>query len=151
MASSTEAEFDDVMDLNVKSAFFAVQKLLPFMPRGASIVLVSSIAGSNGDAGAIVYNTAKAAVRSMARSMTAELRDRGIRANTVSPGPTATEGFDGYIAEHGATRDDIVRLLPVGHIGRPSEVAAAVAFLVSDDSSYIAGAEIVTDGGMSQI
>jgi len=151
VATSPEEDFDEVMALNVKSAFFTVQKLLPLLQRGSAVVLVSSIAGLGGDPGAIVYNASKAAVRSLARSMTAELSDRGIRVNAVSPGPTSTEGFDGYIADHNVTREDIVPQLPVGHIGQPSEVAAAVVFLASDESSYIAGAELVVDGGMSQV
>ncbi|MDR3070690.1 MAG: SDR family oxidoreductase [Propionibacteriaceae bacterium] len=149
--TATEAEYDEVMDVNVKSAFFTVQKLVPFMGEGSTIVLIASIAGSNGDPDAIVYNASKAAVRSLARSMTAGLAGRRIRANAVSPGPTNTEGFDVYIGGDPAVRESLRSRLPVGHIGNPSEVAAAALFLASDESSYLAGVEIVVDGGMSQV
>jgi NAD(P)-dependent dehydrogenase (short-subunit alcohol dehydrogenase family) len=151
VASSTEAEFDAVIAANVKSAFFTVQALLPYMRDGGSIVLIGSIAGSNGGVGAVVYNAAKAAVRSLARSFTAELAPRGIRANVVSPGPTQTAGFDAFIGDDKARLDGVIAAMPVGRVSQPSDVAAAVLFMASDQSRQIAGAELVIDGGMSQI
>ena len=121
------------------------------MRDGATIVLTASIAAHNGSAGHATYNATKAALRSLARTLTAELRDRHIRANAVSPGPTDTQGFADFF---NGDRDAIARVaeqIPVGRIGRPDEIAAAVLFLASDESSFVAGAELVVDGGMSQV
>lgn len=148
---STEEEWDAVMDVNVKAAVFTVQKLLPQMADGARVVLIGSIAGNEGGVGAIAYNAAKAAVRSLARSMTAELAPRRIRVNCLAPGPTATEGFERFIDGDEAKRAAIVASLPVGHVGTVDEVASAALFLATDDSSYIAGVELVIDGGLSQV
>ncbi len=145
----TPEEFRLVMDLNVFSAFFTVQKLLPYMGERASIVLISSIAGFQGGKNAIVYNAAKAAVRSMARSFTGELAERGIRANAISPGPTETKGFDDFVQGNENVRNAIISMLPVGHIGQPGEIASVAAFLASDESSYVTGAEIIADGGFT--
>ena len=148
---TTPAQFDAVMDLNVRGAFFTASAIVPLMRDGGTIVLTSSIAGSNGGPGHATYNASKAAVRSLARTLTAELRDRRIRANAISPGPTATAGFAKFTGGDPAVEQQIITMLPVGHVGLPSEVAAAVLFLASDESSYIAGAELVVDGGMSQV
>lgn len=147
----TPADFDHVAGLNVRGTFFAVQKIVPLMSDGGRIVLVSSIAGSNGGAGHSVYNASKAAIRSLARTITSELRERGIRANAVSPGPTATDGFARFTGGSPAVEDAVASMVPVGRIGRPDEVAAAVLFLASGESSFVAGAELVVDGGMSQV
>jgi NAD(P)-dependent dehydrogenase (short-subunit alcohol dehydrogenase family) len=147
--STDEKTFDLVMDLNVKSSFFTVQTLLPFMARESSIVLFSSIAGFQGGRDAIVYNAAKAAVRSLVRSLAAELSDDGIRANAVSPGPTDTTGFEDFIHGDDQTRGSIVSQIPVGHIGKPEEVAQAVLFLASPASSYVNGSSLVVDGGFT--
>ncbi len=145
----TPDEFHLTMNLNVFSAFFTVQKLVPHMSNKSSIVLISSIAGFQGGKNAIVYNAAKAAVRSMARSFTGELAEKGIRANAISPGPTDTKAFSDFVHDDDQLRESIVSQLPIGHIGKPSEIAAVALFLASDESSYVTGAEIITDGGFT--
>ena len=142
-------EFRLTMDLNVTSSFFTVQKLLPYMGRGSSIVLISSIAGFQGGKNAIVYNAAKAAIRSMARSFAGELAERGIRANAISPGPTDTKGFSDFVKGDDGIRNNIISMIPLGHIGKPDEIAAVVAFLASDEASYVTGAELIADGGFT--
>lgn len=151
IVDTTEQQYDAVMDLNIKGTFFTAQRLVPLMRDGGTIVLTASIAGSNGGPGHATYNASKAAVRSLARTLTAELRDRRIRANAISPGPTATAGYKKFTGGNPDLEAAIVAQLPVGHVGEPSEVAAAVLFLASDESSYVAGAELVVDGGMSQV
>jgi NAD(P)-dependent dehydrogenase (short-subunit alcohol dehydrogenase family) len=143
-------DFDHVADLNFRGTFFTLNRLVPLMRDGGSIVLVSSIAGHNGGPGHAVYNATKAAVRSLARTLTSELRHRHIRANVVSPGPTATAGFARFCGSD-EVEQRIVAMIPVGRVGRPEEIAAAVLFLASDESSFIAGAELIADGGMSQV
>ncbi|WP_239618014.1 SDR family NAD(P)-dependent oxidoreductase [Cohnella mopanensis] len=145
----TPEQFHLTMNLNVFSAFFTVQKLLPYMSDKSSIVLISSIAGFQGGKNAIIYNAAKAAVRSMARSFTGELAEKGIRANAISPGPTETKAFTNFIHGDEELRSHIVSQLPIGHIGKPSEIAAVALFLASDESSYVTGAEIIADGGFT--
>lgn len=145
----TPDSFHLTMDLNVFSAFFTVQKLIPFMSDKSSIVLISSIAGFQGGKNAIVYNAAKAAVRSMARSFTGELAEKGIRANAISPGPTETQAFTDFVNGDDELRNNIVSQIPIGHIGKPSEIAAVALFLASDESSYVTGAEIIADGGFT--
>ena len=145
----TPAEFRLVMDLNVTSSFFTVQKVLPYMSDKSAIVLISSIAGFQGGKNAIAYNAAKAAVRSMARSFTGELAERGIRANAISPGPTETQGFTDFVQGNDEIRNGIISQLPVGHIGQPGEIASVALFLASDESSYVTGAEIIADGGFT--
>jgi len=151
IAETTPEDFDFVADLNIRGTFFTVQRLASHLADGARIVLVSSIAGSNGGRGHAVYNASKAAVRSLARTITAELGGRGIRANAVSPGPTATAGFDQFTGGSADVERRVAAMVPLGRIGRPEEVAAAVAFLVSAESSFVAGVELVVDGGMSQV
>lgn len=146
----TPGVFDAVADLNVRGTFFTVQKALPLLGDGARIVLISSISGSNGDPGHSVYNASKAAVRSFARTMTNELRDRHIRVNALSPGPTLSRGFTSYVGGAEAVRR-IDALVPVGRVGRPEEIAAAALFLATAESSFVAGAELVVDGGLSQV
>lgn len=148
--TSPEA-FDAVAGLNLRGTFFTTARVVPLMRDGGTIVLTSSIAGSNGGPGHAVYNATKAAVRSLARTLTSELRDRGIRANAVSPGPTATAGFAAFTGGSADVERQVVDMIPVGRVGRPEEVAAAVLFLAGDESSFVAGAELVVDGGMSQV
>lgn len=145
----TPEAFHLTMNLNVFSAFFTVQKVLPFMSDRSSIVLISSIAGFQGGKNALVYNAAKAAIRSMARSFTGELAEKGIRANAISPGPTETQAFTDFVQGNDELRANIVSQLPIGHIGQPSEIAALALFLASDESSYVTGAEIIADGGFT--
>lgn len=145
----TPEEFHKVMDLNVFSSFFTVQKLLPYMTEGSAIVLISSIAGFQGGENALVYNAAKAAIRSMARSFAGELAKRGIRANAISPGPTDTKGFSDFVHDDPDIRNGILSMIPIGHIGQPCEIAAVAAFLASDQSTYVTGAEVITDGGFT--
>jgi NAD(P)-dependent dehydrogenase (short-subunit alcohol dehydrogenase family) len=151
IVNTTGEQFDRVADLNFRGTFFTVNVLVPLMRDGGTIVLTSSIAGHNGGPGHAVYNATKAAVRSLARTLTSELRDRHIRANAVSPGPTDTAGFAQFTGGSEAVEAAVIAMIPVGRVGRPEEVAAAVTFLVSDESSFIAGAELVVDGGMSQV
>lgn len=151
VVDTSAADFDTVADLNFRGAFFTTSALVPLMRDGGTIVLTSSIAAHNGGAGHAVYNATKAAVRSLARTLTAELRDRRIRANAVSPGPTGTQTFSDFFAGDEGVIARVAAQIPVGHIGRPEEIAAAVLFLASDESSYVAGAELVVDGGMSQV
>src|SRR5579859_1109998 len=148
----TPERFDATAGLTFRGTYFTVQRALPLLSDGAAIVLISSIAGSNGTANAGVYNASKAAVRSLARTLTNELKGRRIRVNALSPGPTDTDGFARFAGERGAEfRRHLAEVIPVGRIGRPDEVASAVLFLASAESSFIAGAELVVDGGMSQI
>jgi NAD(P)-dependent dehydrogenase (short-subunit alcohol dehydrogenase family) len=147
----TPAQFDFVAGLNFRGTVFTAQKLVPLMRDGGRIVLVSSIAGGNGGPGHAVYNATKAAVRSLARTLTSELRSRGIRANAVSPGPISTDGFAQFTGGSVAVEQAVAEMVPVGRIGRPEEVAAAVLFLAGPESSFVAGAELVVDGGMSQV
>lgn len=145
----TPEEFHLVMDLNVFSSFFTVQKVLPYMREGAAIVLISSIAGFQGGKNALVYNAAKAAVRSMARSFAGELAERGIRANAISPGPTETKAFSAFVKNDENVRNGVLSQIPLGHIGQPEEIASIALFLASDESSYVTGAEIIADGGFT--
>ena len=150
-----EASYDHQMNVNVKGAFFTLQKALPHMNDGASVVLTSSIANATGIAGLSVYSATKAAVRSLARTLSAELvESRNIRVNVVSPGPIQTPIFGRMgLTEQQAQEfgSSVVASVPLGRVGQPEEIANTVVFLVSDDSSYIVGSEIVVDGGMSQI
>jgi NAD(P)-dependent dehydrogenase (short-subunit alcohol dehydrogenase family) len=144
----TEDHFDKTFDLNARATVFTVQKALPLMGEGGAIVLVGSIAGFIGTAGYGMYGASKAAVRSFARTWTRELAPRGIRVNTLSPGPIDTPMFDAASEE---VRKLVTTHIPFGRMGRPEEVAAAALFLASDESSYIAGAELCIDGGMAQV
>jgi NAD(P)-dependent dehydrogenase (short-subunit alcohol dehydrogenase family) len=148
----TPERFDAAAGLTFRGTYFTVQRALPLLNDGATIVLVSSIAAGNGTAGAGIYNASKAAVRSLARTLTVELKERGIRVNAVSPGPTDTRGFANFAGERGEEfRAHLAEVIPVGRIGRPEEVASAALFLASGQSSFIAGIELVVDGGMSQV
>jgi NAD(P)-dependent dehydrogenase (short-subunit alcohol dehydrogenase family) len=154
LGAITEAHFDKTFSINVKGLLFTVQKALPLFQDGGSIILNASIAGSKGLAAFSVYSATKAAVRSFARSWTVDLKDRKIRVNAVSPGPIDTPILN-TLAQ---TEKQVEQIkagfasgVPMGRMGRPDEIAKAVSFLASDDSSYIAGAELFVDGGMAQI
>lgn len=144
----TADHFDRTFDLNVRAMVFTVQKAVPLMRTGASIVLIGSIAGSIGTAAYGSYGASKAAVRAWARTWTQELAARGIRVNTLSPGPIDTPMFDEASDE---VRTLLTAKIPLGRMGKPEEVAAAALFLASDESSFIAGAELCIDGGMTQV
>lgn len=144
----TEDHFDRTFDLNVRGMVFTVQKALPLMGEGGAIVLIGSIAGAIGTPAYGTYGASKAAVRAYARTWTNELAPHGIRVNALSPGPIDTPMFDEASDE---VRRSLTALIPLGRMGRPEEVAAAALFLASDESSFIAGAELSIDGGMSQV
>jgi NAD(P)-dependent dehydrogenase (short-subunit alcohol dehydrogenase family) len=150
----TEENFDKTFDLNARAALFTAQKALPLMREGGSIILVGSIAGYKGLNGYTTYSATKAAVRSYARTWTHEFKDRGIRVNTLSPGPIDTPIMDGQAdTKEGADaiRVAFASVIPLGRMGRPEEVAAAAYFLASDESSFVAGIDLSVDGGMAQV
>jgi NAD(P)-dependent dehydrogenase (short-subunit alcohol dehydrogenase family) len=146
--STTEEDFAHIFDINVKGVFFAVQKALPLLRNGASIVLNASIAPRTGRAGLSLYAASKAAVRTFARNFSTELAPRGIRVNVVSPGPIETPMLAGLAPE---LRRQVAAAVPLGRLGRPEEVAQAVVFLASDESSFIVGTEITVDGGVTEL
>jgi len=150
----TEELYDSIFDINVKGLLFTVQKALPLMPDGASIILNASIVASKGLPTNSVYSATKAAVRSFARTWTTDLKDRRIRVNAVSPGATNTPGLNDLAASTGAGEQRlkmIAESVPLGRLGTPDEIAKAVVFLASDDSSYITGTELFVDGGLAQV
>ncbi len=151
----TEAHFDDTFERNVKGVLFTVQKALPVLADGASVILTGSTAGSAGTAAFSVYSASKAAVRSFARSWILDLKPRGIRVNTLSPGATRTPGLLDLAGQDAAQRqgllDHFAAQIPLSRVGEPEEIAAAALFLASDDASYVNGAELFVDGGMQQI
>ncbi len=150
----TEEFYDSIFDINVKGVLFTVQKALPLLRDGASIILNASIVASKGFSSNSVYSATKAAVRSFARTWTTDLKDRRIRVNAVSPGPIDTPGLNELLAssETGNQRKKMIsNTVPVGRLGTPDEIAKAVVFLASDDSSYITGTELFVDGGFAQV
>jgi NAD(P)-dependent dehydrogenase (short-subunit alcohol dehydrogenase family) len=148
----TEEHFDRQFDINVKGALFTVQKALPLLRDGASVILSSSIVGSKGFATRSVYSATKAALRSFARTWTSDLKARKIRVNVISPGAIDTPGLVGLAQQSSEALGAAYReRAPLGRIGRPEDVAAAVAFLASDDASYITGIELFVDGGVAQV
>ena len=144
----SEDHFDRTFALNVRSLVFATQRASDIMRPGGSIVLVGSIAGDIGTKGYGVYGASKAAVRSFTRTWANELAPKGIRVNVVSPGPTDTAMMAGASQE---VRDSLASIIPLGRMGRPDEVAAAVLFLASDEASFTTGAELAVDGGTAQV
>jgi NAD(P)-dependent dehydrogenase (short-subunit alcohol dehydrogenase family) len=150
----TEDFYDSIFNINVKGLLFTVQKALPLLPDGASIILNASIVASKGLPMNSVYSATKAAVRSFARTWTTDLKDRRIRVNAVSPGSTDTPGLSDLLAstETGQQRKKMIStMVPLGRFGTPDEIAKAVVFLASDDSSYITGTELFVDGGFAQV
>jgi NAD(P)-dependent dehydrogenase (short-subunit alcohol dehydrogenase family) len=149
-----EEFFDRIFNCNVKGLLFTVQKALPLLPDGASIVLNGSIVGSKGIPSNSVYSATKAAVRSFARTWTAELKDRRIRVNVVSPGPVDTAALRELFSTSDVGKErlaNISSIVPMGRLGTPDEIAKAALFLASDDSSYITGIELFVDGGTAQV
>ena len=150
----TEEHYDSIFNINVKGLLFTVQKALPLLPDGASIILNASIVASKGLPENSVYSATKAAVRSFARTWTVDLKDRRIRVNAVSPGPIETPGLHDLVASTGAGEQHLKMLansVPLGRLGTTDEIAKAVVFLASDDASYINGAELFVDGGAAQV
>ncbi|HXI93096.1 MAG TPA: glucose 1-dehydrogenase [Blastocatellia bacterium] len=150
----TEELFDSIFDINVKGVLFTVQKALPLMPDGSSIILNASIVGSKGLSSNSVYSATKAAIRSFARTWTTDLKDRRIRVNAISPGTIDTPGLNDLLAS-AATGQERVKMIsnsiPLARFGIPEEIAKAVVFLASDDSSYVTGIELFVDGGFAQV
>ncbi len=150
----SEELYQSIFDVNVKGVLFTVQKALPLIPEGGSIILNASIVASKGLPANSVYSATKAAVRSFARTWTTDLKDRHIRVNVVSPGSTDTEGLRGLLgsSEVGEQRLKMINAsVPLGRLAKPKEIARAVVFLASDDSSYITGTELFVDGGFAQV
>jgi NAD(P)-dependent dehydrogenase (short-subunit alcohol dehydrogenase family) len=149
----TEEHFDALFAVNVKGVVFTVQKALPLLVDGASVILNASIVTAKGWPQWSVYSATKAALRSFARTWAADLKDRGIRVNAVSPGITVTPGLKQLTAAAGAGEalTQLAAAAPLGRPGTPDEVARAVVFLASDDSSYITGTELFVDGGIAQV
>ena len=150
----TEELYDSIFNINVKGLLFTVQKALPLLPDGASIILNASIVASKGLSSNSVYSATKAAVRSFARTWTTDLKDRRIRVNAVSPGPIDTPGLSELLTSSETGRQRLAAIsttVPLGRLGTPDEIAKAVVFLASDDSSYITGTELFVDGGFAQV
>jgi NAD(P)-dependent dehydrogenase (short-subunit alcohol dehydrogenase family) len=154
LGETSESIYDEQFDINTKGAYFTMQKALPFLNDGASIILNTSVASSKGNVGTSAYSATKAALRSFARTLAAELVGRGIRVNAVAPGPIETPIFGKTGLSQEAIDDfskGILTRVPMKRFGQSEEVAAAVAFLASSDASYITGVELNVDGGVGQI
>lgn len=152
--AADEATFDEQFNINVKGSYFTIQQLLPLLKEGSSIVLNTSINAHIGMPGAAIYAASKAAQLTLIRNISAELLDRKIRVNSVSPGPVTTPIYDklGMSAEDlSATTDSIRSKIPIGRFGTPEEIAKVVLFLASDDSTFLLGAEVIADGGMATL
>jgi NAD(P)-dependent dehydrogenase (short-subunit alcohol dehydrogenase family) len=144
----TEEHFDKIFGINVKGALFTVQKALPLLNDGGSIILTGSVASVKGTPAFTVYGASKAAIRNFVRGWTVELKDRRICSNVLSPGPIATPQS---VAAPRETMQRLVSTIPMGRMGEPGEVAKAALFLASDDSSFVTGIELFVDGGRAQI
>jgi NAD(P)-dependent dehydrogenase (short-subunit alcohol dehydrogenase family) len=154
LGAISEEHYQNTFDTNVKGVLFTVQKALPLLKDGASIILTSSTTSISGTPAFSVYSATKAAVRNFARNWMLDLKDRHIRVNAVSPGVTDTAGLDelfGGGAQAQGVRDYLAGLIPTGRVGQPDEIAKAVLFLGSDDASFINGVELFVDGGQAQI
>jgi hypothetical protein len=153
LGTITEEHYQKTFDTNVKGTLFTVQKALPLLRDGASVILMSSTAGISGNSSFSVYGATKAAVRNFARNWMLDLKDRKIRVNAISPGPIQTPGWDGLFppAQLAEIKRNVVASIPSGRMGDPDEVAKAVVFLGSDAASFVNGAELFVDGGAAQI
>lgn len=150
----TPEHYDRTFNINARGAFFTVQKALPLLRNGGSIVLVSSVASVKGIPFYATYSATKAAMRSFVRSWAADFKDRGIRVNTLSPGPIDTPIMDSQVKtkeEADALKKQFIHMIPVGRLGRSEEMASAALFLASDDSSFITGIDLPADGGLTQV
>jgi NAD(P)-dependent dehydrogenase (short-subunit alcohol dehydrogenase family) len=155
LGAITEEQYEDTFGRNVKGVLFTVQKALPLLGRGASVILTGSTAAAGGTPGFSVYAASKAAVRSFARNWILDLKERGIRVNVLSPGPTRTPGLVGLagpgVAGQQQLLDHLTAGVPLGRVGDPEEVASAALFLASDEASFVTGAELFVDGGEAQV
>jgi NAD(P)-dependent dehydrogenase (short-subunit alcohol dehydrogenase family) len=152
LGTITEETYDSIFNINVKGVLFTVQRSLPLLSDGASVILTASIAASKGFSSDSVLSATKAAIRSFARTWTADLKGRRIRVNAVSPGPTETPAFNELVGSSGSeARKMILTSIPLGRLGTPDDIAKAVVFLASEDSSYITGTELFVDGGFAQV
>jgi len=150
----TEDHYDRQFDINVKGTVFTVQKALPLLPDGAAIIVMSSVVGSKGFGGDSIYSATKAAIRSLARTWTTDLKARRIRVNAISPGPIETPGLNslaGTPEQAKQFKAQMLSIVPMSRMGEADEIAKAVVFLASDDSSYVTGVELFVDGGMAQV
>ncbi|MEO1855227.1 SDR family oxidoreductase [Chromohalobacter sp.] len=145
----TEEHYDYIFDINVKGTLFTVQKALPLMTNGGSIILTGSTVGSMGTPAMSIYSASKAAVRNLVRSWAHDLRGTGIRVNVMSPGPTKTDKLMELLPSEALS--EMNRTVPLERLGDPKETAGAVAFLASDDSSFMTGSEVFVDGGYAQV
>jgi NAD(P)-dependent dehydrogenase (short-subunit alcohol dehydrogenase family) len=153
VATFDEAAFDEAIDLNLKSVYFTVQKALPYMNDGGSIILIGSNAGHRAYANFTLYGAAKAAVIYLAKGFSSDLLDRKIRANVITPGTTDTPAFDKFVPaeQMDAVKKHFADQMPIGRIGQPADIGKAAVFLASDDSSFMLGAELLVDGGMTYL
>jgi NAD(P)-dependent dehydrogenase (short-subunit alcohol dehydrogenase family) len=154
LEAATEENFDKTFGINVRGLYFTVNRALPLLRQGSSVILISSIAANKGVPQYGTYSASKAAVRSLVRTWTAELLDRGIRVNTISPGPFDTPIMDLQADTpegRAAVRANWAAAVPMKRLGRPEELATAALFLASDDSSFIAGIDLVVDGGAASV
>src|SRR4029077_5198013 len=154
LGNISEEHFDRIFSTNVKGLLFTVQKALPLIPDGGSIILNASIVASTGNPAFSVYSATKAAVRSFARTWILDLKQRKIRVNAISPGPINTPGLDGLARTEGVgeqLKAGLIASVPLGRFGTPDEIARAAVFLASDDSSFVTGTELFVDGGAAQI
>lgn len=155
LGAITEEQYDSTFGSNVKGVIFTVQKALPLLRDGASVILTGSVTGSTGTAAFSIYSASKAAVRNLARSWTLDLKERGIRVNVVSPGPIRTPGLVELAGNDAAQQqgllDYMASQVPLGRVGEVDEIAKAVTFLASPDANFIAGTELFVDGGLAQI
>jgi len=153
VATIGEAEYDQTMDLNLKSVYFTVQKALPYMNDGGSIILIGSNAAHRAYASFTLYGAAKAAVIYLAKGFSSDLLDRKIRANVIIPGTTDTPAFEKFVPAEQieSLKTHFASVMPAGRIGQPSDIGRAAVFLASDDSSFMLGAELLVDGGMTYL
>jgi len=153
VATMDEAGYNQTMDLNLKSVFFTVQKALPYMKDGASVILIGSNAAHRAYANFTLYGAAKAAAIYFAKAFSSDLLDRKIRVNVITPGTTDTPAFDKFIPaeQMEAVKTHFASVMPTGRIGQPSDIGKAAVFLASDDSAFMLGAELLVDGGMTYL
>lgn len=151
----TEEQIDDTFGRNVKAVIFTVQKALPLLGKGSSVILTGSTAGTEGTAAFSVYSASKAAVRNLARSWVLDLKDAGVRVNVLSPGATRTPGLVELVGSDPVKQQELIDYLasriPLGRVGEAEEIAKAALFLASDESSFVNGAELFADGGQAQV